>query len=43
MDWVQGLLLGMIIGLIVCRFVWIWDDIRKKKDHDNLLKDTLNQ
>lgn len=31
MDWVQGFLLGIAVGLFVCRAIWIWDNIRKEK------------
>lgn len=32
MDGIQGLFLGLIIGLMVGRAVWILDDIRNEKD-----------
>lgn len=32
MDGVQGLFLGLLIGLWICRAVWIWDDIRNEKN-----------
>ena len=43
MDWIQGILVGMIIGLIIGRALLIWDESSKEKveemeDHKEFLK-----